>query len=179
MTSVVCAGNGALSDGRYRGLAHESDLVLVKVGTVARIRHDDIRAGVQWVIAHQKRFNVFVGMRIDHRRQTGELTYLGQELPARVTRDRDDVAKAVALANRHRSLQNDQHSGAGFSGGQKPFTTPVAPHAAEPADASNFRLGQFRKQLVAPALKIRRNGAGHGGHGRLGLGGRRSASERQ
>jgi hypothetical protein len=60
MTSVVCAGNGALSHGRYKGLAHESDLVLVKVGSVSRIRHDDIRAGLDWVVDHRKQHNIRV-----------------------------------------------------------------------------------------------------------------------
>lgn len=60
MTSVVAAGNGALSHGRYRGLAHEAELVLVKVGSVERITHDDIRRGIEWVIAHRERFGIRV-----------------------------------------------------------------------------------------------------------------------
>jgi serine protease AprX len=60
MTSVVCAGNGAQSDGRYRGLAHEADVVLVKVGTMSRIRHDDIRAGIQWVLNHRQKYGIRV-----------------------------------------------------------------------------------------------------------------------
>jgi serine protease AprX len=60
MTSVVAAGSGALSDGRYRGLAHEADLVLVKVGSVERIVHDDIRRGIEWVLAHRERYNIRV-----------------------------------------------------------------------------------------------------------------------
>src|SRR5215217_2677463 len=36
-TSVVAAGNGRLSDAVYRGLAHESELVLVKVSERGRI----------------------------------------------------------------------------------------------------------------------------------------------
>jgi serine protease AprX len=60
MTSVVAAGNGALSNGRYRGLAHEADLVLVKVGSAERIRHDDIRRGIEWVIEHRERFGIRV-----------------------------------------------------------------------------------------------------------------------
>lgn len=60
MTSVVCAGNGALSDGRYKGLAHEADLVLVKVGSMSRVRHDDIRAGLQWVLANHRKYDIRV-----------------------------------------------------------------------------------------------------------------------
>ena len=36
MTSVVAAGSGALSDGVYRGIASEADLVLVKIGLTGR-----------------------------------------------------------------------------------------------------------------------------------------------
>ncbi|MEI8257521.1 MAG: S8 family serine peptidase [Deltaproteobacteria bacterium] len=60
MTSVVCAGNGALSGGLYKGLAHEADIVLVKVGSMSRVRHDDIRIGIQWVIQNHKKFNIRV-----------------------------------------------------------------------------------------------------------------------
>ncbi len=60
MTSVVCAGNGQLSGGRYRGIAHEADLVLVKVGSLSRIRHDDIALGIEWVLANMVRHNIRV-----------------------------------------------------------------------------------------------------------------------
>jgi serine protease AprX len=60
MTSVVACGNGYLSDGLYRGLASEADLVLVKCGSARRIVHDDIRAGIDWVIRHRKRYNIRV-----------------------------------------------------------------------------------------------------------------------
>ncbi len=58
MTSVVACGNGHLSAGRYRGLASEADLVLVRCGRVTRIAHDDIRRGLDWVLAHRERFNI-------------------------------------------------------------------------------------------------------------------------
>lgn len=58
MTSVVCAGNGSLSEGRYRGLAHESDLVLVKVGSLSRIRHDDIALGLEWVLSNRSKYDI-------------------------------------------------------------------------------------------------------------------------
>ena len=60
MTSVVCAGNGALSTGLYKGLAHEADIVLVKVGSMSRVRHDDIRLGIQWVIENRQKYNIRV-----------------------------------------------------------------------------------------------------------------------
>jgi serine protease AprX len=58
MTSVVAAGNGSLSDGLYRGLAHEANLVLVKCGSARRIAHDDIRRGLDWVIKNRKRYGI-------------------------------------------------------------------------------------------------------------------------
>jgi serine protease AprX len=58
MTSVVAAGNGWLSDGLYRGLASEARLVLVKVGTARRIKHDDIRRGLEWVLENRKRYGI-------------------------------------------------------------------------------------------------------------------------
>ncbi|MGK4001602.1 S8 family serine peptidase [Sorangium sp. So ce1036] len=60
MTSVVAAGNGALSEGRFRGLASEANVVLVKVGSAHRIVHDDIRRGIAWVIAHRERYGIRV-----------------------------------------------------------------------------------------------------------------------
>lgn len=60
MTSVVCAGDGSLSGGKYRGLASQADLVLVKVGTAARIRHEDIQQGFEWVRANREAFGIQV-----------------------------------------------------------------------------------------------------------------------
>jgi serine protease AprX len=58
MTSVVAAGNGFLSDGLYRGIASEANVVLVKVGSASRIRHEDIARGLRWVIRHRSRYNI-------------------------------------------------------------------------------------------------------------------------
>jgi serine protease AprX len=60
MTSVVACGNGRLSNGLYRSLASQADLVLVKVGTARRIKHDDIRRGLEWVIRNRKRYGIRV-----------------------------------------------------------------------------------------------------------------------
>lgn len=58
MTSVVAAGNGFLSNGLYRGIASEANVVLVKVGVSSRVRHADIARGIRWVIRHRQRFNI-------------------------------------------------------------------------------------------------------------------------
>lgn len=58
MTSVVAAGNGYLSNGFYRGLAPESEVVLVKLARTGRITDDDIRRGLEWVLENQKRYQI-------------------------------------------------------------------------------------------------------------------------
>jgi serine protease AprX len=60
MTSVVACGNGRLSNGLYRGLASEANLVLVKVGGARRIKHDDIRRGLDWVVRNHRRYGIRV-----------------------------------------------------------------------------------------------------------------------
>ncbi|HEX5703998.1 MAG TPA: S8 family serine peptidase [Pyrinomonadaceae bacterium] len=60
MTSVVAAGSGALSDGVYRGIASEADLVLVKIGLTGRISEDQIRRGLEWVLEHREQHNIRV-----------------------------------------------------------------------------------------------------------------------
>jgi serine protease AprX len=59
-TSVAAAGNGQLSNGVYRGLAHESKLVLVKVSEGGRISEDKIAEGIHWVIGNRERYNIRV-----------------------------------------------------------------------------------------------------------------------
>jgi len=59
-TSVAAAGKGQLSNGVYRGLAHEAELVLVKVSERGRITEENIAKGIQWVIANRERYNIRV-----------------------------------------------------------------------------------------------------------------------
>jgi len=47
MTSVAAAGNGYLSEGLYRGLASEAQLVLVKVSENGRITEPNIERGLR------------------------------------------------------------------------------------------------------------------------------------
>jgi serine protease AprX len=60
MTSVVAAGNGAVSEGFYRGIASDSDLVLVKIGRTGRISEDQIRTGLEWILDHAEEFKIRV-----------------------------------------------------------------------------------------------------------------------
>src|SRR6266478_9407675 len=54
MTSVVGAGNGELGGGFDRGIASDANVVLVKIGRTGRITEDQIRRGLEWVLAHHR-----------------------------------------------------------------------------------------------------------------------------
>jgi serine protease AprX len=58
MTSVVAAGSGSLSNGFYRGIAPEANVVLVKVGKSGRIPEENIERGLKWVLAHRIEYDV-------------------------------------------------------------------------------------------------------------------------
>ncbi len=61
MTSVIAAGDGSLSGGRYRGVASSSQLVLVKISSPrGQVKERDILRGLRWLIDTYRRFNVRV-----------------------------------------------------------------------------------------------------------------------
>lgn len=62
MTACVAAGNGFLSAYKYRGIASDAKLVLVKTGNRRgrRIHEDDIYRALNWVIHNQHRYNIRV-----------------------------------------------------------------------------------------------------------------------
>ena len=57
MTSVVAAGNGGRSNGFYRGIAPDANVVLVKVGK-GRVSEENIERGLRWVMAHRKEYDI-------------------------------------------------------------------------------------------------------------------------
>jgi serine protease AprX len=59
-TTVAAAGNGHLCDGKYRGIASDARLVLVKVSQNGRISEENIAKGLRWVIKNRERFNIRV-----------------------------------------------------------------------------------------------------------------------
>ncbi len=159
MTSVVAAGNGALSEGRYKALAHEMDVVFVKAGEISRVRHDDITAAIDWVISHRER----LGIRILNISCGGdyEASYLTDKLSQRA----EEAVRAgiVVVA----AVGNQGH-------GDKPR---VLPPASVPAvisvgglnDEGDPRKGQIKRywssfgptidglqkpELIAPAIWI-------------------------
>lgn len=58
MTSVVAAGNGSLSNGFYRGIAPDADVVLVKLARTGRITDQNILDGLMWVYENRDRYNI-------------------------------------------------------------------------------------------------------------------------
>jgi serine protease AprX len=59
-TVTACAGDGRLSNGIYRGPAHEAELVLVKVSRDGRIGDREIEAGLRWIIENLERLRIRV-----------------------------------------------------------------------------------------------------------------------
>jgi serine protease AprX len=60
MVAVAAAGNGHLSEGVYRGLASEAEVVLVKASAGGRVTEDSIARGLEWVIENCERYNIRV-----------------------------------------------------------------------------------------------------------------------
>lgn len=59
MTSVVCAGDGYLSKGLYRGIASDAELVLLKVmDEKGHIATENICKALRWVLDNHKRYDI-------------------------------------------------------------------------------------------------------------------------
>ena len=66
MVAAIGSGNGSASGGVYRGIASESDLVLIKVSNSngeignlnGQVKEADILRGCKWLLQAHKRFNV-------------------------------------------------------------------------------------------------------------------------
>lgn len=59
MTSVIAAGDGSSSGGRYRGLAPAAEVVLIRVTNPrGGIKEPDILRGLEWVLASHERLNI-------------------------------------------------------------------------------------------------------------------------
>lgn len=60
MTSVVCAGDGYLSRGLYKGIAHDAELVLLKVQDDGHISNENIVKALQWILDHHHEYGIRV-----------------------------------------------------------------------------------------------------------------------
>lgn len=86
MTSVVCAGDGFLSNGLYRGIASDTRLVLIKVqDSSGRIDTDNICKALEWVLAHHEEYeirivNMSLGADEDISFKTSKVDLLAEQL---------------------------------------------------------------------------------------------------
>ncbi len=60
MTSVVAAGNGSLSNGFYRGIAPDANVVLVKLARTGRITEQNIQEGLEWILENREKYGIKV-----------------------------------------------------------------------------------------------------------------------
>ena len=59
MTSVVCAGDGYLSNGLYKGIASDAELVLIKVqDNEGHISTENIVKALNWVLTHHQDYGI-------------------------------------------------------------------------------------------------------------------------
>lgn len=59
--SGIVGGNGRASDGKYRGMAWEADLIGVKIlGRNGKGKTADALRGIQWVLSNKSRYNIRV-----------------------------------------------------------------------------------------------------------------------
>lgn len=59
MTSVVCAGDGFLSKGLYKGIASNAELILLKVQDEKKgITVTNLERALAWVLCNQRRYNI-------------------------------------------------------------------------------------------------------------------------
>ena len=58
MTSVVAAGNGSLSNGFYRGMRPDAEVVLVKLARTGRITDQNIQDGLEWVLENREQYGI-------------------------------------------------------------------------------------------------------------------------
>ena len=59
MTSVVCAGDGYFSNGLYKGIASDAELVLIKTQDKSgKIPSENISKALEWVLKNHKKYNI-------------------------------------------------------------------------------------------------------------------------
>ena len=59
MTTVVCAGDGFLSKGLYKGIASDAELVLIKVqNDEGKITTENIAKALEWILQHHEEYNI-------------------------------------------------------------------------------------------------------------------------
>jgi serine protease AprX len=98
MTSVVAAGNGALSGGFFRSISPDCNVVLVKVSKSGHIPEKNIERGLRWVIENREKY----GIRVVNISAGGdkEMSYLDNSLCQTVERAvREGLTVVCAVGN--------------------------------------------------------------------------------
>ena len=91
----------------------------------------------QAVRGNQQGLDVALRRAVDQRRASGKLTNVGQELAFALFGDRRHMTQAVALSERHLTLEHDEHAGADLSGFEQLFAVrifayrPIAPQSVD------------------------------------------------
>lgn len=155
-TVVSCAGDGALSDGIYKGLAHEAELVLIKVSEKGRISDSSIAKGLKWVLDNHAEYNIRIvnlslGGDEDISSKDSKINLLAEELIKK------GIVISVAAGN-----AGDTHS-------IPPANSPLAITVGGYSDGNSFESGAFglyhsnfgetidgivKPEVIAPAMYV-------------------------
>ena len=60
MTTVVAAGSGHISGGRFPGIASDANLVLVKAAYQGRILEENVEKALEWILYNRLQYNIKV-----------------------------------------------------------------------------------------------------------------------
>ena len=86
MTSVVCAGDGYFSNGLYKGIASDAELVLLKVqDDEGKITDNNIVKALQWILDNHRKYairvlNISIGADDSNSYRESEIDILTEEL---------------------------------------------------------------------------------------------------
>lgn len=159
-TAVVCAGDGKLSNGIYRGLASRTELVLVKVGSGGgRVTEENIERGLRWILENRELYDIRV-LNIS----------LGADLDlglaeSRIDRLAEECVKAgitIVAAAGNSGLSDTPHS---IPPANAPSVITVGGYNdGNQFDANLFELyhsnygatkdGTVKPEIIAPAMKV-------------------------
>jgi serine protease AprX len=104
MTSVVCAGDGFLSNGLYKGIASDAELILLKVQDDAgKINDDNLAKALEWVLHHHYHYHIQI-VNISLGADDSRVTTLAEKLVERgiivvAAAGNDEAAAVKAPAN--------------------------------------------------------------------------------
>lgn len=151
-TTVVAAGSGNLSDGMYRGIASNAELVLVKVSENGRVNEENIERGLEWILANREKYririlNISLGADCDLGLAESRINQLAEECVA------SGIVVIAAAGNS--AFSNRSHS---IPPANSPSVITVGGYADEnQTDSDNFTLynsnyGATRDRIVKPEI---------------------------